>query len=178
VFRRKIRNVYIFCSWPHVLHPAHELPGSRTRLATQPQMGVTRDMVVSLLRSTPTDLLAFRNKNVVNTLTIGCMLPAEGAAALTCELVFNSDYRTGLHQYRNCATLHCLMHKNDQEWKGHQMRFGVSTYPALVLPFKFQLGLFMDLAYTRPRTNCNGHSWKRCTVYPLLLPKQIKTLDC
>ncbi len=37
------------------------------------KMGITRDMVVSLLRSTPTDLLAFRNKNAVNTLTIGCM---------------------------------------------------------------------------------------------------------
>ncbi len=53
------------------------------------KMGVTRDMVVFLLCSTPTDLLAFSNKNAVNTLTTGCMLPAEGAAALTCELVFN-----------------------------------------------------------------------------------------
>ena len=93
------------------------LTGCLARILGRPhnhKMGVTRDMVVSLLRSTPTDLLAFRNKNAVNTLTIGCMRPAEGAAALTCELVFDSDYLAGLHQYRNCATLHCLMRKNDQ----------------------------------------------------------------
>jgi hypothetical protein len=125
-------------------------------------MGVTRDMIVSLFRSTPTDLMAFHNKNTVNTLTIGCMLLANGAAALTCELVFNANYQAGLCQYLNCATLHCLMRKNDQEQKGHHMRFGVSTDPDLDLPF--QLGLFMDLTCTRPRTNCNGCRWKRCTV--------------
>jgi hypothetical protein len=87
-------------------------------------------MVVSLLRSTLMDLLAFRSKNVVNTLTIGCMQPAdsEGAAALTCELVFNSDYQTGLNHH-NCAT-HCLMCKNNQERKGHQ-------YPP---PSRFYIG--------------------------------------
>ncbi len=39
------------------------------------KQGITRDMVVALLRSRPADLVAFRNKNAVNTLTIGCMLP-------------------------------------------------------------------------------------------------------
>jgi hypothetical protein len=64
------------------------------------KQGVTRDMVVALLRSNPVDLVAFRNKNAVKTLTIGCMRPAEGAAALTCELVFDSDYNAGLRQYK------------------------------------------------------------------------------
>jgi hypothetical protein len=95
------------------------------------------------------------------------MRTAEGAAALICELVFNSDYRTCLRQYSNCATLHCFMRKNDQEWNGHQMHFGVSADPYLDLPF--QLGLFMDLAGTRPSTNCNGCRGKRCTVCPPLL---------
>ena len=63
-------------------------------------MGITRDMVVSLLRSNSPDLLAFRNKNATVTLTIGCMRPSEGAAALSCDLVFNSDYYdAGLRQY-------------------------------------------------------------------------------
>jgi hypothetical protein len=78
------------------------------------KQGVTRDMVVALLRSNPADLVAFRNQNVVNTLTIGCMRPPEGAAALTCELVFDADYNAGLRQYKGCATLWCLMRKNDQ----------------------------------------------------------------
>ncbi len=111
--------------------------------------------------------MAFHNKNAVNTLTIGCMRPAEGSAALTCELVFDSDYNAGLRQYKGCATLQCLMRKNDQERKGHQMRFG--TDPQLDL--LFQLGLFMDIAGTRPRTNCNGRPNKRCTVCPPLFPK-------
>jgi hypothetical protein len=56
------------------------LTGCLARVLGRPhnhKMGVTRDMVVSdqvsLLRSTLTNLLAFRNKNAVNTLTIGCM---------------------------------------------------------------------------------------------------------
>ena len=154
------------------------LTGCLARILGRPhnhKMGITRDMVISLLRSTPTDLLAFRNKNAVNTLTIGCMRPAEGAAALTCELVFDSDYLAGLHQYRHCATLHCLMRKNDQERKGHHMRFGVSTDPDLDLPF--QLSLFMDLAGTRPRTNCNGKRGKRCTDCPPLFPKLVKPAE-
>ena len=50
------------------------------------KMGITRDMVVSLLCSNPPDLLAFRNKNAPATLTIGCMHPSKGAAALSCDL--------------------------------------------------------------------------------------------
>jgi hypothetical protein len=54
------------------------------------------------------------------------------------------------------------------------MRFGVSADPALDLPF--QLGLLMDLACTRPGTNCNGSRDKRCTVCPPLFPQLVKTL--
>ncbi len=49
-------------------------------------------MVLALLRSNPAILLAFCNKNATVTLTIGCMCPAEGAAALSCDIVYNSDY--------------------------------------------------------------------------------------
>jgi hypothetical protein len=139
------------------------------------KQGVTRDMVVALLRSRPADLVAFRNKNAANTLTIGCMRPAEGAAALTCELIFDHDFNAGLRQYKGCATLRCLMRKNDQERKGHQMRFGVSADPELDL--LYQLGLFMDAAGTRPRTNCNGRPNKRCTVCPPLFPKLTRGPD-
>ena len=61
------------------------------------------------------------------------------------------------------------MRKNDQERTGHHMRFAVSTDPELDL--LYQLGLFMDAAGTRPRTNCNGRPNKRCTVCPPLFPK-------
>jgi hypothetical protein len=67
------------------------------------------------------------------------------------------------------------MRKNNQEMTGHQMRFGVSSDPDLDLPF--QLDLFMDLAGTRLRPNCNGHCGKRCTVCPPLFPKLVKTVD-
>jgi hypothetical protein len=99
---------------------------------------VTRDMVVglvALLCSNPTDLLAFRNKNAAAPLTIGCMRPAEGAAALSCDLVYNSDYNAGLRQYLGCTTLHCLMRKQDQDRKGHQMSFGVAADPQLVINY-------------------------------------------
>ncbi len=38
--------------------------------------GITRDMVVSLLRASPLDLVSFRNKLASSTLTFGCMRPA------------------------------------------------------------------------------------------------------
>jgi hypothetical protein len=63
-------------------------------------MGITRDMVVQLLRLLPTTLVAFRNHLVTCTLTIGCMRPSEGAMAQSCELVYNSDYNLGLLQYQ------------------------------------------------------------------------------
>jgi hypothetical protein len=136
------------------------------------KQGITLDMVVSLLRSNPPDLLAFRNKAATVTLTVGCMRPAEGAAALTCNLVFNSDYYAGLRQYLGCTTLHTLTRKQDQERKGHQMRFGVATDPQLDI--NYQLGLFMDMAGTRPHTNCNRGPGKKCTVCPPLFPKLVR----
>jgi len=136
------------------------------------KQGITRDMVVSLLRSNPPDLLAFRNKTATITLTLGCMRPSEGAAALSCDLVFNSDYDAGLRQYMGCTTLHTLTRKQDQERKGHQMRFGVATDPQLDI--NYQLGLFMDMAGTRPRTDCNRRPGKKCTVCPPLFPKLAK----
>ncbi len=45
------------------------------------------------------------------------------------------------------------------------------------LDLLFQLGLFMDAAGTRPRTNCNGRPNKRCTVCPQLFPKLTRCPD-
>ncbi len=100
------------------------------------------------------------------------MRPAEGAAALPCDLDYNSDYNAGPHQHLGCTTLHCLTRKQDQERKGHQMRFGVATDPQLDV--NYQLGLFMNLAGTRPCTDCNRCPDKRCTVCPPLFPKLIR----
>jgi hypothetical protein len=64
------------------------------------------------------------------------------------------------------------MRKNNKERKGHQMSLGVSTdpdRPYLHLPFQLGLLMDLDLAGTRPRTNCNGHCGKRCTVCPPLI---------
>jgi hypothetical protein len=69
------------------------------------KMGITRNMIVALLRYQPKNLVEFRNKNVTCTLTMGCMRPGEGASTTTCNLLFNSDYQKGLKQYLDCSTL-------------------------------------------------------------------------
>ena len=144
-------------------------------LGTQHQhkMGITRDMIVQLLRYRPRNLVEFRNKNVVCTLTIGCMRPAEGAQAQSCSLDFDADFRKGLTQYVGCSTLTTLHRKNDQERKGHWMRFGKSSDPQLDI--NYQLGLFMDMANTRPSTACTARSrpGRRCTSCPPLFPKLV-----
>ena len=52
------------------------------------------------------------------------MRPGEGARAQSCNLRFNADFPTGLLQFRDCSTLVTNKRKNDQERKGHWMRFG------------------------------------------------------
>ena len=137
------------------------------------KLGITRDMVVSLLRYSPRNLLEFRNKLVVCTLTIGCMRPGEGARAQSCNLRFNADFLTGLIQFRDCSTLVANKRKNDQERKGHWMRFGKSRDPALDI--NHQLGLFMDMAGNRPNTLCDaatarGRDCRHCLpLFPKLL---------
>ena len=66
----------------------------------QPKMGLTRDMVVQLLRLPPRDLVSFRNHLAACTLTAGCMRPGEGALAQSCDLCFNSVYNLRLLQTR------------------------------------------------------------------------------
>jgi hypothetical protein len=137
---------------------------------------VTRDMIVQLLRHQPKDLLEFRDKLVTCTLTMGCMRPGEGASATTCCLEYDSDYKRGLLAYKDCSTLVTLDRKNDQERKGHWMRFGKAENPELDL--NYQLGLFMDMAGTRPSTACTRatHPGKRCKCPPLF-PKFIRGPD-
>ena len=135
------------------------------------KMAVTRDMVVDLLRYPPKNLVEFRNKLVLCTLSLGCMRPGEGALATSCNLEFDSDFRKGLLQYKDGSTLYTPFRKNDQERKGHWMRFGKSSDPDLDI--NFQLGLFMDLAGTRPSPACEAvrNRGKRCRFCSPLFPK-------
>jgi hypothetical protein len=144
------------------------------RVVGRPQktkFGITRQMVVDLLRCPAKNTVALRNHLVTVTLTIGCMRPSEGAMAQTCDLVFDSDFMLGLTQYRDCSTLTTLSRKQDQIRKGHGMRFGKSADPKLDI--NHQLGLLQDLLGTRPRTNCTKKSrpGARCPACPPLFPK-------
>jgi hypothetical protein len=131
-------------------------------------------MVVWLLRWQPADLPQFRDKLAALTLTLGCMRPGEAADNTTCDLVFDSDFLKGLSEYKDCSTLFTNFRKNDQERKGHQMRFGKAADPSLDI--NYQLGLFMDLARTRPARHCRRHSLrgKRCPDCFPLFPKLVK----
>jgi hypothetical protein len=139
------------------------------------KFGITREMVVSLLKYRPKTLLEFRNKIVTCTLTLGCMRPFEGAEATTCCLRFNSDFLKGLTAFEHCSTLTAVKRKQDQERKGHWMRFGKSRDPDLDI--NHQLGLFMDLAGTRPKPYCIGLGLqgKKCLTCPPLFPKLRKS---
>ncbi len=64
------------------------------------KMGTTRDMIIRLLCYRPRNLVEFSNKNLVCTLTLGCMRPAEGAQAQACSTEFDADFRKGLTQYQ------------------------------------------------------------------------------
>ena len=138
------------------------------------KMGVTRDMVVSLLRYRPRNAVELRNKLVTCTLTMGCMRPGEGAASQACNLRFNSDFLKGLLQFEHCSTLVTLKRKNDQERKGHWMRFGKSLDPELDI--NHQLGLLMDTLGTRPSTLCLGDAnrGRRCKHCKPLFPRLSK----
>ncbi len=72
------------------------------------------------------------------------------------------------------ATLHTKLRKQDQERKGHLMRFGKASDPELDIVY--QLGLFMDKAGTRPRMHCTAGALrgKRCLICPPLFPKLSK----
>jgi hypothetical protein len=71
------------------------------------KLGVTRDMVVALLRYKPKNLVEFRNKMATCTLCIGCMRPGEGARATSCNLQFDSDFHKGLLEFKDCSFLPC-----------------------------------------------------------------------
>ena len=131
-------------------------------------------MVVDLLRYKPKNLVGFRNKLAMCTLCIGCMRPREGARATSCNLQFDSDFLKGLLDFKDCSSLVVNQRKQDQERKGHWMRFGKSANPELDL--SYQLGLFMDLAHTRPSSACAAEQLrgKRCLACPPLFPKLTK----
>ena len=93
------------------------------------KLGVTRDMVVRLLRTNPTTILDLRNKLACCTMTIGIMRPVEGSLAQTCDYEQDSDRNKGLTQFDGGSTLRTLFRKNDQIRKGHEMRFGSPPTP-------------------------------------------------
>jgi hypothetical protein len=138
------------------------------------KLGVTRDMVVALLCYKPKNLVELRNKLAACTLIIGCMRPGEGARATSCNLQFDSDFLKGLPDFKDCSSLLVNHSKQDQERKGHWMRFGKSADPELDLDY--QLGLFMDLALTRPSSACVADQLrgKRCLTCAPLFPKLAK----
>jgi hypothetical protein len=135
------------------------------------KLSVTRDMVVALLRYKLKNLVEFRNKLVTCTLTVGCMRPGEGARSTSCNLQYDSDFAKGLLDFRGCSSLVTNFRKNDQERKGHWMHFGKFADPELDL--NYQLGLFMDLAHTRPSSACAADQLrgKRCLTCARLFPK-------
>ena len=147
------------------------------RLLGTHKMGITRDMIVKLLRYRPRNLVEFSNKNLVCTLTMGCMRTAEGAQAQACSIDFDADFRKGLTPYLGCSTFTTLYSKNDQERNAHWMCFGKSIDPQLDI--KHQLGLFMDHANTRPSKSCTARSrqGRRCTSCLPLFPKLIRGPD-
>jgi hypothetical protein len=119
------------------------------------KLGVTRDMVVALLR--------YRPSNVAELITSSSPAPSpwdirmrqgEGAATQACNLQLKSDFLKGLLQFLDCSNLVTLKRKNDQERKGHWMRFGKSRDPELDI--NHQLGLLMNNLGTRPSTRCLG----------------------
>jgi hypothetical protein len=94
------------------------------------------------------------------------MRPSEGAMAQTCDLIFDSDYKLGLTQYRDCSTLMTISSKQDQVSKGHSMRFGKSL--DLQLDLNYQLGLLQDLLGTLPLPNCTNLPPSRLGPAPCL----------
>jgi hypothetical protein len=132
---------------------------------------ITRDMVVRALRLRPSNLTAFRNKMALVSMTVGCMRPSEGAWSQTCDWGFDADANRGLVAFRGGATLNCSQRKQDQERKGHQMRFGRAVDPELDLVY--QMGLFFDMAGIRPRQGCTkaARPHARCPVCPPAFPK-------
>ena len=95
------------------------------------KLGVTRDMVVRLLRINPTSNLDLRNKLACCTMTMGIMRPVEGSLAQTCDFEPGGDCNNGLTQFEGGSTLRTLFRKNDQIRKGQEMRFGKSADPDL-----------------------------------------------
>jgi len=132
---------------------------------------ITREHVVRLLRLQPANLTSFRNKLAAVVMTVGCQRPSEAAAATSCDWWFDDDWQQGAVSFQGGATLNCSIRKQDQERKGHHMRFGRSVDPQLDLVY--QMGLFMDLAGTRPRAGCTKRARPHafCPVCPPLFPK-------
>ena len=87
-------------------------------------------------------------------------------------------YQKGLLAYKGCSSLVTNPRKNNQERKSHWMCFGKSTDPRAELDLNYQLGLFMDMAHTRPATTCAAKQpelcGKGCRNCLPLFPKFIK----
>jgi hypothetical protein len=128
---------------------------------------ITRQMVCDALRLRPTTPGQFRNKMILVVGTMGIMRPGEIAAAQTCDFKFDDDFKKGLISTRGSSTLYTGKRKQDQERKGHQMRFSKSADPELDV--NNQMGLYMDELDIRLLTTCSKPTrpHARCKCPPL-----------
>jgi hypothetical protein len=131
------------------------------------KLPITLTMVVKALRLRPINALQLRNKLTLAVATIGIMRPAEAGSAQTCDYEFDGDLKKGLVSDAGSATLHTRQRKQDQERKGHQMRFGKSLDPELDV--NHQMGMLMDMLGTRPLATCTKKDkpHARCKCPPL-----------
>jgi hypothetical protein len=128
---------------------------------------ITRLMVCDALRLRPTTPSQFRNKMILVVGTLGIMRPGEITAAQSCDYKHDDDFSKGLIPARGSATLYTRKRKQDQERKGHHMRFGKSADPELDV--NHQMALYMDQLNIRPLTTCTkaARPHVRCNCPPL-----------
>jgi hypothetical protein len=131
------------------------------------KLPITLAMVVKCLRFRPANALQLRNKLTLCVATMGIMRPGEAGNAQSCDYEFDGDLKKGLVTDSGRATLHTLKRKQDQERKGHHMRFGKSVDPELDV--NHQVGMLMDMLGTRPLTSCTKveKPHARCQCPPL-----------
>ena len=104
-------------------------------------------------------------------MTVACQRPSEDVADSSCDCWADDDWHQEAVSFQGDVTLYCSIRKQDQECKGYHMRFGCFVDPALDMVY--QMGLFMDLAGTRPRAGCTKRTRPHalCPVCHPLFPK-------
>ncbi len=94
------------------------------------------------------------------------MRPGKGARSNACNLKFDSDFAKGLFDYRGCSSLVTNFRKNDQERKGHWMRFGKSADPDLNLDPRISSGCSQATPRTVPLAAMCGSQTRTASMTP------------